>query len=1097
MSRKMKRQILLWTAVLLICSKPLAVLASEGMESALFGSEIGADTESFTGSEKKSAAENPPAPEKETGTEEPSEPKKEPGAEEPSEPEKEPGIEEPSEPEKEPGAEEPSEPEKEPGIEEPSEPEKEPGVEEPSEPEKEPGTEELSEPEQDPENPSDSDTTSVPEQSPDAEPPLEEEGETEEEEASILGDMLAMPTAANLDKSNGLEFLYNTGLPLVETRYTAGGGEILWKPVVEGSQIVSGTLILKNATMSGRIAMSVPLRIELEGSNRITESSGRIGIYLMSADGAPLDLTITGSGSLELEGNGSGIQTGGTVNINGTTLKITYGSQSTSTNGIYTIQGDVVIENSHVTVKNNPGISASTGAIYASQSGAGGVRIENSHVIAVNECGAAIHSLKTMEFVSSDVRAIGNTNTGNASGVLNFQYLRMDGGTLYARNLGNDQEIPLFPVSENRVEAKNNAVIYGVSKSYVLPFQGDCVWYTECTYDEASDEITVGRGYVFGNVTWNDNMRFPEGANIYIGTFSTKDTTLTIPAGITVDIPEASKLYVQNSSNYQTKSCFINQGILNISQKAMFVNGEGATALNQGTLNILSGGEMENYQNSVFTNEGTVNVQSGAAVYNYYVKSMKAGGVIQNQGELNVNAGGVIQNQSHLKNSGTIQAAGSFFTVLLTGYDSAVANTGTINGFVIEMHDNSYVNVANGKTVLRSGQRLTVGANVASGPRSRTLKVAEGGELLIEEGAVVDAKTNVTSETLNQYLDLQDPLIVNGLLLLPENVPEEVQAELLEKISGSGKVSLGDTERYIIAADMGEHVEKQLVEEDGQVKLPKNPIRVGYIFRGWYVRNADTKELEPFELQTPVKRSMELVAKWTGVNQWTEPLTINHWVYGSDAASANAVPKFGTVRYSYSALADGDFTEEIPTKAGTWYVKAIVEETEDYTGLVSKAVMFRIEPKSYEEGGSITVSQVNGPEDVQKLVVKDGDTLLQKGTDYQVTTVQEGSRVTVTIRLEGNYTGTIIRSYTLPANPPENNTGSEKDPDSEKDPGSEKPSNPGNEERPDSSEIPRQIHLSKSAQTEDSAPLCFWLFAFIVSCLATGMLYDRISGCHD
>ena len=61
--------------------------------------------------------------------------------------------------------------------------------------------------------------------------------------------------------------------------------------------------------------MSVPLRIELEGSNRITESSGRIGIYLMSADGAPLDLTITGSGSLELEGNGSGIQTGGTVNL--------------------------------------------------------------------------------------------------------------------------------------------------------------------------------------------------------------------------------------------------------------------------------------------------------------------------------------------------------------------------------------------------------------------------------------------------------------------------------------------------------------------------------------------------------------------------------------------------------------------------------------------------------------------------------------------------------------------------------------------------------------------------------------------------------------
>ncbi len=911
-----------------------------------------------------------------------------------------------------------------------------------------------------------------------------------EEKRIVQGNMPAAQAAVS-DKSNGLEFYYGSQLPLVETAYTAGGGEIVWKPVVEGGQAVSGTLILKDAVIEGSIKMPVPVRMELEGSSRITTAStGGAGIYLVSPDGASCNLAITGSGSLEVNAR-TGIQLSGSLTVEETTLLVDYGSGGMSGNGIYTLQGDVVIRDSRVSIKSNTGIGSSSGAIFASQSGGGKVRIENSQVTAVNEAGAAIHTYQTIELISSDVRAVGNTNTNNASGTLNFQYFQMDGGTLYAENQGTDHEIPLFPVSEDRIKAVNNAVIYGVSADLRLPFQGDCVWYAGCSYEEASSEITVGSGYVFGNVTWNDNMRFVPGKSLFIGNYSTKDTTLTIPAGVTVEIPAGSKLNVRYSDDYQTKGSLLNQGIITVADKGGLTSNTGAVLYNQGTLQIQQGGELENYFGSVFENHGTVELQKGGELYNYYDTKNKISGLIQNYGELNISDGAVLQNQSRLENSGTINTEGNFSTILLSNYDAVIINTGTINGFVIEMHDTSYVNEANGRTVLKSGQTLTLGAGAASVSRSRTLRVSEGAELYIETGAVVDARTHVTTDTLRDYLDLKDSLVVDGLLLLPEKLPEKDQAELLEKISGKGKVQLGNSERYIVRVDLGEKTETQLIEEDGYVILPVDPVRDGCLFRGWYVRRAGDGVLEPYDLQTPVKGSLELAARWTGINQWTEPLAVTNWIYGSAASGASAVPKFGEVKYTYSSRPDGGFTEKIPIKAGTWYVRAEVEETEDYTGLTAEALMFRIEPKAYEEGGTITISRVGSPEDVKELVIKDGEVILQEGTDYKVSDIRNGNIVTVTITLMGNYTGTAVRSYLLPSGPGENDAGSGNSPGTAERPG---PENGGESS---------QFLMQKSAQTGDGAPVGFWASALILSFVLTavfaykngtafhGMLYKK------
>ena len=76
----------------------------------------------------------------------------------------------------------------------------------------------------------------------------------------------------------------------------------------------------------------------------------------------------------------------------------------------------------------------------------------------------------------------------------------------------------------------------------------------------------------------------------------------------------------------------------------------------------------------------------------------------------------------------------------------------------------------------------------------------------------------------------------------------------------------------------------------------------------------------------------------------------NSWVsipYASDfyigfPLVASAVSRFGTVEFIYSATENGAYTSSIPTSIGTYYVKAIVQESENYSSLVSDPIRFCI-----------------------------------------------------------------------------------------------------------------------------------------------------------
>jgi len=142
-------------------------------------------------------------------------------------------------------------------------------------------------------------------------------------------------------------------------------------------------------------------------------------------------------------------------------------------------------------------------------------------------------------------------------------------------------------------------------------------------------------------------------------------------------------------------------------------------------------------------------------------------------------------------------------------------------------------------------------------------------------------------------------------------------------------------------------------------------------------------------------------------NKLIVPLSMKDWVYGETPSKAQVGFLFGTPRYLYSDRMDGEYTDVLPTNAGTWYVKAVVEDSEDYEGIESEVVSFVIEPKS-----EVKVPAIDTDKDLEDIRLTDGEKVLVEGIDYDITTEIDGDKTTVIITMKGNYTGTIIKTYT-------------------------------------------------------------------------------------
>ena len=154
-------------------------------------------------------------------------------------------------------------------------------------------------------------------------------------------------------------------------------------------------------------------------------------------------------------------------------------------------------------------------------------------------------------------------------------------------------------------------------------------------------------------------------------------------------------------------------------------------------------------------------------------------------------------------------------------------------------------------------------------------------------------------------------------------------------------------------------------------------------------------------------------------NEFTQPLTITGWTYGETANKPTAKAKYGTIKYTYSNTADGEYNDIVPTNAGTHYVKATVEETADYSGLESNAFEFVIKKKTLTNDNITDIADqtYTGGEIKPAIEVKDGDKTLVLDTDYTVTydnntKASDEAKVTVEI-ISNNYAGTLEKTFTI------------------------------------------------------------------------------------
>ena len=149
-------------------------------------------------------------------------------------------------------------------------------------------------------------------------------------------------------------------------------------------------------------------------------------------------------------------------------------------------------------------------------------------------------------------------------------------------------------------------------------------------------------------------------------------------------------------------------------------------------------------------------------------------------------------------------------------------------------------------------------------------------------------------------------------------------------------------------------------------------------------------------------------------NKWTKELSIKDWTYGETASAPSAAAKYGDVVYTYSDSKDGTYTSDVPVNAGTWYVKASVAGTANYTGLESAPVSFEIKKADssikFKDGVAFDkVYDTNAVAVTEEHVEKTGSTgtvsfIFEKKVNDEWKTVESATEVG-TYRVTANLVG--------------------------------------------------------------------------------------------
>ncbi len=111
----------------------------------------------------------------------------------------------------------------------------------------------------------------------------------------------------------------------------------------------------------------------------------------------------------------------------------------------------------------------------------------------------------------------------------------------------------------------------------------------------------------------------------------------------------------------------------------------------------------------------------------------------------------------------------------------------------------------------------------------------------------------------------------------------------------------------------------------------------------------------------------------------TVSVSIDDWTYGGTASVPTATADFGadTATFTYSAAEDGTYTSTVPTKVGTYYVKAAVAGTDNYEAGESDPKAFAIKKAALTvtaEAKNITYGDEDVPLTYKVSGLAEGDT---------------------------------------------------------------------------------------------------------------------------
>ena len=420
----------------------------------------------------------------------------------------------------------------------------------------------------------------------------------------------------------------------------------------------------------------------------------------------------------------------------------------------------------------------------------------------------------------------------------------------------------------------------------------------------------------------------------------------------------------------------------------------------------ISGCESRNYGGAIYLDGGSFEMNGGIIENNKTTLSNAGygGGAFYVRDATLIINDGLIQNNS--SNSGGAIYNTSFGTTIINGgvikgnaavgdspSGSAIFHSCKTTGeATLQIGGNANINVGN-DIYLMSNTSATKYVEITSSIKNPLILTVEGES----EGRVIaDAADGVVLT----YNDMAKIRLSNSSYALKL---EDNKIKLTQTSSGETKfpVYLGYDANNGTNAPDGSSAEIVAGNSATFTISDSVPTRTGYNFLGWATNKDATSAEYSSGGSITISSNTTLYAVWKKIstfetNEFTQPLAITGWTYGETANTPTAVAKYGTIKYTYSNTADGTYTEEVPTNAGTYYVKATVEETADYSGLESNAVEFTILPKTI----NTAITQLTAP-------VKNEVPQTEIETDEYTATVVWSPEVTDKFVYNTVYTATI------------------------------------------------------------------------------------------